>query len=165
MKTSVDRVLNLLLWLAFCALAGTGLLLAFRLPPGSRGGAGLSALGMTRHEWGDWHTWIAYAFLALILLHLALHWRWLWKIAAQRKTWMLLAGVGSGLGLFFGWLFNQYLPVELEKNTGQPLRPIRHVKMQRFGNLGGSTLPRIGHDLPRLSAYVRNENEYRWLFL
>ncbi len=37
MKNLLTRASNLLLWLAFCALAGTGLLMAFRLPPGSRG--------------------------------------------------------------------------------------------------------------------------------
>lgn len=103
MKNPLGRVLNALLWLTSCALAGTGLLLAFRLPPGSRGGAGLSAMGMTRHEWGDWHTWIGYAFLALTALHLALHWRWLWKIAAQRRAWMIFAGLGAGLALL-AWL-------------------------------------------------------------
>ena len=56
----------MLLWLVFCAMAGTGLLLAFRLPPGFRGGAGLAVMGWTRHQWGDLHTWLSYAFLGLI---------------------------------------------------------------------------------------------------
>jgi hypothetical protein len=95
----LPRLLNALLWLVFCAMAGTGLLLAFRLPPGSRGGRGLSALGLSRHEWGDWHTWLSYAFLAMILLHLALHWRWFWQVAARKKRWPLLLGFGAGLAL------------------------------------------------------------------
>lgn len=98
MKTA-NRVLNLLLWLAGCALAGTGLLLAYRLPPGSRGGAGLTALGMNRHEWGDWHTGIALACLLLIAAHLALHAKWLWKIAAERKIGLLVLGAGTGIAL------------------------------------------------------------------
>jgi len=93
------RILNALLWLVFCAMAGTGLLLAFRLPPGSRGGQGLSAWGLSRHEWGDFHAWLSYAFLALILTHLALHWRWLWQVAARKKRWPLLLGFGAGLAL------------------------------------------------------------------
>ena len=99
MKTTVNRVLNLLLWFNLCALGGTGLLLAFRLPPGSRGGAGLSALGLNRHEWGDWHTWMGYGFLSLIVLHLALHWRWFWQVAARKRSWPLLLGLGAGLVL------------------------------------------------------------------
>jgi hypothetical protein len=98
-RTLAPRVLNALLWLVFCAMAGTGLLLAFRLPPGSRGGRGLTALGMSRHEWGDIHTWLSYGFLALVLIHMALHWRWFWQIAARRRSWPLLAGVGAGLAI------------------------------------------------------------------
>lgn len=98
-RTVLPRFLNALLWLVFCAMSGTGLLLAFRLPPGSRGGRGLSAWGMSRHEWGDWHTWLSYAFLALILTHLALHWRWFWQVAARKKRWPLVLGFGAGLAL------------------------------------------------------------------
>lgn len=89
--------MNALLWLVFCAMSGTGLLLAFRMPPGS--GGRVSALGLTRHEWGDWHTWLSYAFLALIAVHLAMHWRWFWQVAAKRRSWPLLAGIGAGLAL------------------------------------------------------------------
>ncbi len=96
-RTTVSRVLNALLWLVFCAMSGTGLLLAFRMPPGS--GGRVSALGLTRHMWGDWHTWLSYAFLALIAVHLALHWRWFWQVAAKRKSWPLLVGIGAGLAL------------------------------------------------------------------
>jgi cytochrome b561 len=98
----LPKVANLLLWLLFCIMSGTGLLLAYRLPPGSRGGHGLSSLGWTRHEWGDLHFWISIAFLALLLIHLALHWRWFWQIASKRRAWPLLAGIGAGLVLMIG---------------------------------------------------------------
>jgi len=98
-RTFTPRLLNALLWLVFCSMAGTGLLLAFRLPPGSQGGRGLSAWGLSRHEWGDLHTWLSYGFLALILTHLALHWRWFWQVAARKKRWPLLLGFGAGLAL------------------------------------------------------------------
>jgi hypothetical protein len=102
MKTSIfrqlgPRALNLMLWLNVCALTGTGMLLAWRLPPGSRGGRGLSALGLDRHGWGDIHMWLGYAFGALILVHLAVHWRWLWQFASRRRAWPMLAGLGLGL--------------------------------------------------------------------
>lgn len=108
-RSVLPRILNALLWLVFCSMSGTGLLLAFRLPPGSRGGQGLSAAGLSRHEWGDIHTWLSYAFLVLILTHLALHWRWFWQVAARRRTWPLLLGLGAGI-LLLAWLALQ--PVE-----------------------------------------------------
>lgn len=96
MKNSLTRVSNLLLYVAFCGLAGTGLLMKYRLPPGSRGGHGLTSLGLGRHEWGDIHLWLAWAVIATTVLHLVLNWRWL-RIIAARRRWAPLAG-----GLAFG---------------------------------------------------------------
>jgi len=126
----LPKLANMLLWLLFCMLSGTGLLLAYRLPPGSRGGHGLSALGWTRHEWGDLHYWISLAFLVLIVIHMALHWRWFWQIASKRRAWPLLAGMGGGLALMIGIVS---LPVCREESSrkkgaaheepqGEPLR-------------------------------------------
>ena len=103
------RVLNLALWFNFCALTGTGLLMAIRLPPGSRGGAGLAALGLSRHEWGDIHAWSGYAFAALIVVHLVLHWRWLWQYASRKQAWPIVLGIGLGILLVIALIF---LPVE-----------------------------------------------------
>jgi len=105
-RTVLPRILNLLLWLIFCAISGTGLLLAFRLPPGSRGGRGLSAWGLDRHEWGDIHLWIGYALLALIVVHLALHWRWFWAVASRKRAWPMIAGFGLGLALMAALFFS-----------------------------------------------------------
>lgn len=105
----IPRFANLSLWLLLCAMAGTGLLLAYRLPPGSRGGHGLSALGMSRHEWGGLHQWISVAFLVLVLVHMALHWRWFWQIASRKRAWPLFAGMIAGLVLAAGIVL---LPVE-----------------------------------------------------
>lgn len=112
----IPRIANLLLWLLFCIMAGTGLLLAYRLPPGSRGGRGLSALGWSRHDWGDLHFWISLAFLALIIVHMILHWRWFWQIACRKRAWPLLAGILAGLALILGILC---LPVERAQGANQ----------------------------------------------
>lgn len=117
-RSFVPRILNALLWLVFCAMAGTGFLLALRLPPGSRGGAGLTALGLSRHEWGDIHMWLSFAFIALILAHLALHWRWLWQVAAKRRRWPLLLGLGAGAVVLLALALQ---PVE--KPAGRDHRP------------------------------------------
>jgi hypothetical protein len=108
-------VLNALLWLVFCGMAGTGLLLAFRLPPGSQGGRGLTAMGWGRHDWADVHTWLSYAFLLLIAAHLGVHWRWFWQVAAKKHAWPLVVGIGGGLALMM-WLVFQ--PVE-KRGRGQ----------------------------------------------
>jgi len=78
-------------------MLGTGLLLAFRLVPGSMGGRGLTLWGYDRHQWGDLHSWMSYGFVLLLLVHLGLHWKWLVKIASQSHSWRLWAGLSLGL--------------------------------------------------------------------
>lgn len=104
MKNTIHRVLNLFLYLVFCTLVGSGLLLAYRLPPGSRGGHGLELLGMSRHDWGDIHLWLGYAMLLGVILHLAMNWQWLRKIAAKARIWMLALGLGVGVAIISAFL-------------------------------------------------------------
>jgi len=70
------------------ALTCTGVIMKYVLPPGT-GGLGRSATGghgrgdiktllaMTRHQWGSIHFVLAVVFVALIIVHLALHWKWI----------------------------------------------------------------------------------------
>ncbi len=104
-KRQIDRILIFFLWLSLCFMAATGCLLAYRLPPGSRGGAGLTAWGWSRHDWGNLHMWNSYVFLVLIILHLALHWRWLWHVAVGRFKILFLAGlIGGVLAVTTVWM-------------------------------------------------------------
>jgi mono/diheme cytochrome c family protein len=108
MKLAIRRLLNLLLYLSFCVMIGTGLLMAYRLVPGSLGGQGLEVLRWDRHQWGDLHRWISYLFVALMLVHLALNWNWLVKCAAKGHPWRLGAGLLAGAAIVGTLLF---LPV------------------------------------------------------
>ncbi len=60
--------------LAALNLVFTGLLIYFVLPPGS--GRTMTVLNGDRHGWGDVHFWTAMVVLALVLVHVALHWPW-----------------------------------------------------------------------------------------
>lgn len=73
-RFSPRLLVDVLMGLALAALVSTGLLLAFRLPPGS---GSLSMLGLTRHEWGDWHFYLALTFMGLLGFHLLLNAIWL----------------------------------------------------------------------------------------
>ena len=98
-KIWIRRIVNLLLYLCFCFIAGSGLLIEFKLVPGSQGGQGLSALGMSRHEWGDLHFYVSLAFIALIIIHIVLSWGWLKRIAANRRLWPVVLGLLTGIGI------------------------------------------------------------------
>lgn len=75
-------VLNLI---AFGGLLMTGVIIKWVLPHGGEGGGrgmGRSRavdawFGLSRHEWGDIHFWIAVACVGLVILHLALHTNWI----------------------------------------------------------------------------------------
>lgn len=84
-------------------------------------------MGWDRHEWGDLHSWLSYAFLGLIVLHMALHWRWFWQVAARRRSWPLIAGIGAGLVLLLV-IFLQ--PVTREESAGGNRGPGFHRRGQ-----------------------------------
>jgi hypothetical protein len=83
--------LDAIAYFCFCALAGTGLLLEFRLCEDARG----TILGLGAEEWSDIHEWVAYSFIAVVVLHLALHWVWIKKLAA-RYRWSTVVGLAAG---------------------------------------------------------------------
>ena len=105
MKPTWMRIVNWLLYMGFCALTGTGLLLSFRLVPGSRGGRGLELLGWGRHDWGDVHLWIACAVIGLTVIHLVLNWAWMKKVGSYGCNWRMLTGVGVGLVIVVVFIF------------------------------------------------------------
>jgi len=102
LKNPLMRATNFLMYLSFCGLAGTGALLTWRLVPGSRGGRGLSVLGMGRYDWGDIHFWLGAVFIATTVAHLLLNWQWLKKIASKSHAWRLWLGLGIGVAIIVG---------------------------------------------------------------
>jgi hypothetical protein len=108
-KASWKKVIDLALYVVACALTGTGLLLAYRLPHGGGHTGRILFLGYGRHAWGEIHTWLAYVAISLAVVHLLLNWQWLVKVAASKKVWRLAAGVLTGL-LIVGAFF--LLPIE-----------------------------------------------------
>ena len=91
-RTWWNFVVDLCSFVNLLLLAATSAIMKWVLPPGSggggrgygfRGGRGLGAgeakqwLGLGRHDWGYVHFVLALLFLALILVHLVLHWTWI----------------------------------------------------------------------------------------
>jgi hypothetical protein len=80
-KNRLNLVVDTLAYLAMVALASTGLMMAYVLPPGTggrhSGEPARTLLGLGRHDWGDLHFYVAIALLVLMLLHVILHWKWI----------------------------------------------------------------------------------------
>jgi len=87
-RTRLNFLVDIVSFLNLLCLGFTGYIMKFILPPGSGGlgrqlhsGRGREPirefLSLTRHEWGDIHFYLAVVFLALMLLHIILHWTWI----------------------------------------------------------------------------------------
>lgn len=88
-RTTLNYVVDVAAFVAFAFLATSGILLRFQLPPGSGRrelvGQGQRALdrpvsvlwGLTRHEWGSLHYYLALGLMLVLALHLVLHWKWI----------------------------------------------------------------------------------------
>ena len=97
-RTQWNFWVDIVTGIVFAAMVGTGILEKWVLPPGSRGGAGLVWLGEGRHFYADIHFWLGIAMLALVILHVWLHWDWVLRTWAKLVgrlgspvTWILIA--------------------------------------------------------------------------
>ena len=84
--------LNVLAYFCFCVMAGTGLLLEFRLDEDTSG----TILGLGAEDWGDIHEWVAYLFVMVVVLHLILHWAWI-KMLGAKHLWTTVIGLTAGV--------------------------------------------------------------------
>lgn len=85
----INFAVDLITALVLVALALTGLVMRYALPPGTggrHGEGGLILWGLTRHQWGSVHFWLAVSVGVLILLHLWLHWTWVTTMLARLLT-------------------------------------------------------------------------------
>ena len=81
-RNQLNYAIDVLLMLLGLAVLITGLLLAFIIPRGS-GRRGVTLWGLARHDWSDVHLWLALPMVALIVLHLILHWTWVHHTTAR----------------------------------------------------------------------------------
>jgi len=87
-RGTLNFVVDLAAFINLLCLAFTGFIMRYILPPGT-GGRGRVLHGgrsgeqikklwsMTRHEWGDFHFYLALLFVALMVAHIVLHWSWI----------------------------------------------------------------------------------------
>jgi hypothetical protein len=108
-RTQLNFAIDTAAFAAFLFLVSSGLLLRYQLPAGSGGlhgvGAGRGAAdrpvailwGLSRHDWGAIHYWTAGLLIAILAVHLVLHWKWIICVVGgkQREA----SGVRFGLGL------------------------------------------------------------------
>jgi hypothetical protein len=80
-RTTLNYVLDGLTAALTLTLVCTGVMMRYALPPGT--GHSLLLWGLSRHQWGDVHFYVAAAFAVVIILHVALHWQWVCVMTRQ----------------------------------------------------------------------------------
>ena len=81
-RTIANIIIDLVAAFLFLGMIATGYILRFPLPPGSN--KTLSLWGFSRHQWGDVHFWISMGLLAVLVVHLVLHWNWIVTVIGKR---------------------------------------------------------------------------------
>lgn len=80
----VNIIIDTLAAMVMLGVIATGIILRFVLPP--RSGRMRTLWNMSRHQWGDLHFWLALVAVAIVLLHLALHWDWVVSVVRRRMV-------------------------------------------------------------------------------
>jgi hypothetical protein len=73
-RTIINIIVDVASAQLFLGMIATGYILRFILPPGSN--RAFSLWGLTHHQYGDMHFWISFSLLAVLVIHLMLHWKW-----------------------------------------------------------------------------------------
>jgi hypothetical protein len=90
-RPKANLIIDVVAFICAVLLITTGFLLEYVLPPGSGrlgtegfgiGPGGLARpilllWGLTRHDWGNIHFYLALSLMAALSLHLVLHWQWI----------------------------------------------------------------------------------------
>ncbi len=96
-RASLNFLIDAVALVTFSLIVSTGFLLRYVFPPGSGrlegSGSGWGASqkavsvlwGYARHEWGEFHFWVSVAFVAVLALHVLLHWRWIVSVVRGRR--------------------------------------------------------------------------------
>lgn len=108
-KHTINFILDTTALILLLPLAGSGLVMHYTLPPGSHG---ITVWGLGRHDWGTIHYWIAIALVAVVALHIILHWSWVSRMIKGTKSLQVRRKrVALALVGFFGLLSLSLAPV------------------------------------------------------
>ena len=81
-RTFTNLIVDVSAAVLLIGMLATGWILKFPLPPGTN--KTLVLWGLSRHQWGEVHTWISIGLLAVLAIHVILHWQWISSVIAKR---------------------------------------------------------------------------------
>lgn len=121
--------LDVIAFVEFAFLTTSGILIQYSLP--ERSGHSMTVWGLSRHQWGDWHFYLALFLFATLALHIVLHWKWIINLTRGRPS------DASGRRLLLG-VFGLVVVIMLA--SAPLLSPVEGEPVQRGGH--GSAIHR-----------------------
>lgn len=83
-RSMINLTVDIVAAVSLLLMALTGFILRFPLPPTTN--RTYELWGMSRHEWGTIHAWAGAWLIGVVLLHLILHWNWIFTMIRRRFT-------------------------------------------------------------------------------
>lgn len=90
----IRRVVDTILFLSFCFLVGTGIMMKFSFVKGM---GPQSVMGLGKGSWEVLHLWVGVLMFAAVLVHLFVNRAWIFKVGAKNKTWAAAIVIIIGL--------------------------------------------------------------------
>lgn len=81
-RTTLNALLDALAALLFVAMVATGFIVQLVLPPGS--GKTWALWSIERHDWARAHSIVGAALVVVVVVHVALHWKWVVEVLGKR---------------------------------------------------------------------------------
>ncbi|MCX8037726.1 MAG: DUF4405 domain-containing protein [Candidatus Sumerlaeia bacterium] len=103
-KSNWNFIIDTLLLLLTAFMTGKGLLLKYVLIPGRErqivygSNVELQMFGLDRHQWGTIHLYAGYAMIALVILHIILHWNVIPSMYRKLIAWR---GLRTGVAIAY----------------------------------------------------------------
>jgi len=148
-RARINLVIDAAMALVMAAIAGIGFLMHWILIPGEArpavygGRPDLYWLGLDRHEWGDIHLVLGIALLALVVLHVALHWGQvvaIWRGMVPNRAARLAAALVLLVLILVLMAFPAFVApevVEVRRGEGQGRRAVERSETgMRDGEIG-----------------------------
>ena len=136
MKNKINFIIDVFLFLIMMVIGGLGLLIKYVLVSGQERWAiyqknvELYFLGMDRHEWGSIHLILGYILLALLALHILLHWRQIRLMFRQLisyRIWRLILTGSFVVASIVFFFFAFAIPIDVKTiQSGKGNRQVIH---------------------------------------
>lgn len=119
-RRQLHFIIDILAFVVFALMSSTGVLLHYLLPPGS--GRFASLWSLNRHEWGEFHFWLAVVLFVLLVIHLFLNWRWIMATIKghqhEGSAYRMAFGLLGLLALLLLAVIPLLMPVEVDGSPG-----------------------------------------------